>query len=110
MYLIAEVSPGAKPGSDKRPHGRAKLHAAGSGRPAAAQTHAEAYRRPAAPQLDDAVEKLSAQIAAFDRAYKTEEKRICLNLSGATLDETPTGSLKDLAAWAEAQVKGTGLV
>ena len=61
-----------------------------------------------AGDLKVAVEKLGAQIAAFDRAYKTEEKRICLNLSGAKLDETPTGSLEDLAAWAEARVEEAG--
>jgi CRISPR system Cascade subunit CasC len=106
MYLIAEVSPGAKLGSTA-PYGRASfmLLEAGDRQP---RSLAEAYRRPAAPELDDAAEKLGAQIAAFDRAYKTEEKRICLNLSGAKLDETPTAPLKDLAAWAEARVKEVG--
>ena len=106
MYLIAEVSPGAKLGSTA-PYGRASfmLLEAGDRQP---RSLAEAYRRPAAPELDDAVEKLGAQIAAFDRAYKTEEKRICLNLSGAKLDETPIAPLKDLAAWAEARVKEAG--
>lgn len=106
MYLIAEVSPGAKLGSTA-PYGRASfmLLEAGDRQP---RSLAEAYRRPAAPELDDAAEKLGAQIAAFDRAYKTEEKRICLNLSGAKLDETPIAPLKDLAAWAEARVKEAG--
>ena len=108
MYLIAEVSPGAKLGSTA-PYGRAgfMLLEAGDRQP---RSLVEAYRRPAAPELNDAVEKLCGQIAAFDRAYETGETRICLNLSGAKLGDTPTGSLADLAAWAEAQVKGTGLV
>ena len=86
MYLIAEVSPGAKLGSTA-PYGRAgfMLLEAGDRQP---RSLVEAYRRPAAPELDDAVEKLGAQIAAFDRAYETGEKRICLNLSGAKLAET----------------------
>ena len=107
MYLIAEVSPGAKLGSTA-PYGRAgfMLLEAGDRQP---RSLAEAYRRPAAPELDDAVEKLGDQIAAFDRAYETGEKRICLNLSGAKLADTPTGSLADLAAWAEARVKEAGI-
>jgi CRISPR system Cascade subunit CasC len=108
MYLIAEVSPGAKLGSTA-PYGRAgfMLLEAGDRQP---RSLVEAYRRPAAPELNDAIEKLNSQLAAFDRAYKTAETRICLNLSGGKLGDTPTGSLADLAAWAETQVKATGLV
>ncbi len=107
-YLIAEVSPGAKLGSTA-PYGRAgfMLLEAGDRQP---RSLVEAYRRPAAPELNDAVEKLQVQLAAFDRAYETDETRICLNLSDAKLGETPTGSLADLAGWAEAQVKETGRV
>ena len=73
-YLIAEVSPGAKLGSTA-PYGRAgfMLLEAGDRQP---RSLVEAYRRPAAPELNDAVEKLS-------------ETRICLNLSGAKLGRDP---------------------
>lgn len=108
MYLIAEVSPGAKLGSTA-PYGRAgfMLLEAGDRQP---RSLVEAYRRPAAPELDNAVEKLGVQLAAFDRAYETGETRICLNLSSAKLGETPSGSLADLATWAEAQLKEAALV
>jgi len=108
IYLIAEVSPGAKLGSTA-PYGRAgfMLLEAGDRQP---RSLVEAYRRPAAPELNDAVEKLRGQLAAFDHAYETGETRMCLNLSSAKIGETPTGSLADLAAWAEAQVEEAGRV
>lgn len=103
MYLIAEVSPGAKLGSTA-PYGRAgfMLLESGDRQP---RSLADAYRTAAAPELDNAVEKLRDKLAAFDRAYETGETRICLNISDVKPGETPTGSLKDLAAWAEARVK-----
>ena len=102
-YLIAEVSPGAKLGSTA-PYGRASfmLLEVGDRQP---RSLVEAYRVPAAPELDDAVGKLRVQLAAFDRAYETGETRMCLNLSRVKFDETPTGSLGDLATWAKARVE-----
>lgn len=105
IYLIAEVSPGAKLGSTA-PYGRAgfMLLEAGDRQP---RSLAEAYRKPAEPSLDDAVEKLAGQLAAFDHAYATGEARICLNLSDTPLPGTAGGSLAELATWAEARVKET---
>ena len=103
VYLIAEVSPGAKLGSTA-PYGRAclMLLEAGDRQP---RSLAEAFRKPAKPNLDDAVEKLECKLAAFDKAYATGECRICLNLSSETLTSAPPGTLADLAVWAQARVK-----
>ncbi|HEY8031175.1 MAG TPA: type I-E CRISPR-associated protein Cas7/Cse4/CasC [Methylocella sp.] len=105
VYLIAEVSPGAKLGSTA-PYGRAgfMLLEAGDRQP---RSLAEAYRKPAEPNLDNAVEKLAGQLNAFDHAYATGEARICLNLSDKPLPGTASGSLAELAPWAEARVKET---
>lgn len=105
VYLIAEVSPGAKLGSTA-PYGRAGfiLLEAGDRQP---RSLAEAYREPADPRLDDTVKQLADQLTAFDRAYATGEARICLNLSDTPLPGAASGSLADLAAWAEARVKET---
>jgi len=100
MYLIAEVSPGAKLGSTA-PYGRAdscfwkRVTAAAQPRGGLPQASRS--------ELNDAVEKLCWSDRNFRRAYETGETRICLNLSGAKLGDTPTGSLADLAAWAEAR-------
>lgn len=102
VHLIAEISPGAKLGSTA-PYGRAGfvLLEAGDRQP---RSLAEAYRKPAKPDLDDAVEKLASQLAKLDRVYATGENRICLNVSDKSLQDTAMGSLTDVATWAEARV------
>lgn len=103
VYLIAEVSPGAKLGSTA-PYSRAgfMLLEAGDRQP---RSLAEAFRKPAKPDLGDAVEKFDSKLAAFDQAYATGESRICLNLSDKSLASASPGTLADLAAWAEARAK-----
>jgi CRISPR system Cascade subunit CasC len=103
VYLIAEVSPGAKLGSTA-PYGRAgfMLLEAGDRQP---RSLAEAFRQPAKPDLGDAVEKLDSKLTAFDQAYATGESRLCLNLSERPLASAPTGTISDLAAWAEARAR-----
>jgi CRISPR system Cascade subunit CasC len=105
VYLIAEVSPGAKLGSTA-PYGRAgfMLLETGDRQP---RSLAEAFRAPTSPELDEAVARLSAKLAAFDKAYATGEKRICLNLSAIPLAGAESGALADLAAWAQARVGET---
>jgi CRISPR system Cascade subunit CasC len=106
IYLIAEVSPGAKLGSTA-PYARAgfMLLEAGDRQP---RSLAEAFRKPAKPDLDEAVEKLESKLAGFDQAYATGESRICLNLSDKLLASASTGTIGDLANWAEARAKEAG--
>ncbi|MCW2315696.1 CRISPR system Cascade subunit CasC [Rhodoblastus acidophilus] len=102
VHLIAEVSPGAKLGSTA-PYGRAGflLLEAGDRQP---RSLAESFRKPAKPDLDAAVGQLGKQLAKFDHAYATGERRICLNLSDVQLGGLPAGSIADLGQWAQAKV------
>lgn len=100
IYLIAEVSPGAKLGSTA-PYGRASfmLLEAGDRQP---RSLAEAYRKPCDPHIDPAVGALSAHLAALDETYATEEERRFMSLAPA--DAPPraaSGSLAALAEWAQ---------
>ena len=100
LYLIAEVSPGAKLGSTA-PYGRASflLLEAGNRQP---RSLAEAYRKPCAPQLVPAVSTLSKHLAEFDAAYATGERRraMCVGCEGVEIPDASLGSLADLAVWA----------
>jgi len=49
------------------------------------------------------VKQLSEKLAVFDKAYATGESRICLNLSGEPIESAATGSLGEIAAWAQAR-------
>lgn len=99
IYLIAEVSPGAKLGSTA-PYGRASfmLLEAGDRQP---RSLAEAYRKPCDPRLGPAVEALSAHLAALDEAYATEEARRVMSLASADVPRAASGSLAALAEWAQ---------
>ena len=99
IYLIAEVSPGAKLGSTA-PYGRSSfmLLEAGDRQP---RSLAEAYRKPCDPHLDPAVEALSAHLAALDEAYATEEARRVMSLAPADVPRAASGSLAALAEWAQ---------
>ena len=101
IHLIAEVSPGAKLGSTA-PYGRAGLVLleAGDRQP---RSLADAFRKPAKPEMDAAVQQLREKLSAFDKAYATGESRICLNLSDVPIESAATGSLAEIAAWAQAR-------
>lgn len=98
VYLIAEVSPGAKLGSTA-PYGRAGLVLleAGDRQP---RSLAEAFRKPCAPHLGPAAEALSTQLAKFDETYETGEERIALSLANAPIPGAAAGTLRALAEWA----------
>ena len=100
IYLIAEVSPGAKLGSTA-PYSRASfmLVEAGNRQP---RSLAEAYRTPCAPHLDAAVSALSSHLAALDDAYATGEKRRVMSLVSNEVPRAERGSLADLAHWVKA--------
>ena len=102
IYLIAEVSPGAKLGSTA-PYGRASLMLleAGSRQP---RSLAEAYRRPCKAHIGSAVDALSRHLAGLDEAYATGEARRVMSLQkleDVQLPGAARGALADLAGWAQ---------
>jgi len=98
VYLIAEVSPGAKLGSTA-PYSRASLMLleAGDRQP---RSLAEAFREAVAPGTAPAVSALSEQLAALDAAYATGEARRLMSLVNTEIPGAERGTLADLAAWA----------
>lgn len=98
VYLIAEVSPGAKLGSTA-PYSRATLMLleAGDRQPRAL---AEAFRTPCAPETGQAVSALSAHLEALDAAYATGETRRVMTLANTEVPGASRGALADLAGFA----------
>lgn len=109
VYLIAEVSPGAKRGSTA-PYGRAgfMLLEAGDRQP---RSLAGAYRVAGDCSLERSIGRLSDHLAVLDGAYATGEDRRHLSIANEAAPATATvaGSdvfggdrcaLADLAAWA----------
>ena len=100
VYLIAEVSPGAKLGSTA-PYGRASfmLLETGNRQP---RSLAEAYRQPCAPYVGPAVTALCNHLAALDETFATGEERVAMSLIKTKVPGSESGSLADLANWAKA--------
>jgi len=98
LYLIAEVSPGAKLGSTA-PYDRASflLVEAGDRQP---RSLAGAFRKAAEPDLDKAVDALARHLKQLDEVYATGEARRYISLSEVALDGAERGTLADLASWA----------
>jgi CRISPR system Cascade subunit CasC len=98
LYLIAEVSPGAKLGSTA-PYDRANfmLVEAGDRQP---RSLAGAFRKAIEPDLDQAVDALARHLKLLDEVYATGEARQYLSLSDIALNGAERGSLAKLAAWA----------
>lgn len=98
VYLIAEVSPGAKLGSTA-PYVRPGLMLleAGDRQP---RSLAEAFAEPCARRLPDAVEALKEHLARLDAVYATGETRRFMSLLDAPIPDAGRGSLAELAAWA----------
>lgn len=103
VYLIAEVSPGAKLGSTA-PYGRASfmLLESGDRQP---RSLAEAYRSPCEPHVEPAVRALADHLQRLDAAYATGETRRAMSLVPSDVPSAETGSLADLAMWAQALSK-----
>jgi len=101
VYLIAEVSPGAKLGSTA-PYGRADLMLieVGDRQP---RSLAGAFRKPAEPKLEDAASRLSSHLARLDDAYATGEARLYLSLVDAPIESAEKTSIEGLAEWAAQQ-------
>ncbi|GGB49159.1 type I-E CRISPR-associated protein Cas7/Cse4/CasC [Roseibium aquae] len=98
VYLIAEVSPGAKLGSTA-PYSRASLMLleAGDRQP---RSLAEAFRKPCPPETGQAVAALSDHLGALDAAYATGEIRCVMTLANQDVPMAKRGTLADLAAFA----------
>ena len=98
VYLVAEVSPGAKLGSTA-PYGRAAflLLEAGDRQP---RSLAGAYRAPCEPQLESAVANLAGHLAELDAVYATGEERRAMSLVRKEIPGARLGPLADLAQWA----------
>ena len=103
IYLIAEVSPGAKRGSTA-PFGRADLMLieAGDRQP---RSLAAAYRKPVPHNCEKAVKALNHHLALLDETYETGEARRYLSLVDTPLNGAEKLSLKALAEWAAGHVK-----
>jgi CRISPR system Cascade subunit CasC len=102
IYLIAEVSPGAKLGSTA-PYGRAEmvLVEAGDRQP---RSLSAAFREPVAPSLPAALVATSTHLATMDRLYETGEARRALHTLNEEFPGAPRGSLREIAEWAKAAV------
>jgi len=102
IYLIAEVSPGAKLGSTA-PYGRAEmvLVEAGDRQP---RSLSAAFREPAAASLPAALAKMKQHLETMDRLYETGEARRSLHTLNDELPAAPRGSLREIAEWAKATV------
>lgn len=102
IYLIAEVSPGAKLGSTA-PYGRAELVLveAGDRQP---RSLSGAFRDPVAPSLPAAIAAAKEHLETMDRLYETGEARRSLHTFNEELPSAPRGSLRDIAEWAQAAV------
>ena len=98
LYLVAEVSPGAKLGSTA-PYSRASflLVEAGDRQP---RSLAEAFRTPCAANTGIAVGRLVEHLAALDAAYATGEVRRVMSLANADVPGAERGTLAELAAFA----------
>lgn len=103
VYLIAEVSPGAKLGSTA-PYGRASfiLLESGDRQP---RSLAEAFRSPSEPHVEPAIAALADHLQRLDAAYATGETRRTMALVPTDVPSAETGSLADLAMWAQALPK-----
>lgn len=98
VYLIAEVSPGAKLGSTA-PYSRASflLIEAGDRQP---RSLAEAFRTPCAANTGVAVGNLAEHLTSLDAAYATGETRRVMSLANANVPGAERGTLAELAAFA----------
>ena len=106
IYLIAEVSPGAKRGSTA-PYGRAEmvLVEAGDRQP---RSLSAAYRGKVKADLSSAMEATAGHLATIDRLYETGERRRALSVWNGTLPNAEPGSIRDIAEWAKSEVLATG--
>lgn len=99
LYLIAEISPGAKLGSTA-PYSRASfvMVEAGDRQP---RSLAESFRTACKAETGQAVAALAEHLAALDAAYATGETRRVMSLANAEVPGASRGTLADLADFAK---------
>jgi CRISPR system Cascade subunit CasC len=102
IYLIAEVSPGAKVGSTA-PYGRAEmvLVEAGDRQP---RSLSAAFRNPTGANLSAAMAATKRHLQWMDDTYETGEKRRALSMWNEELPGTSRASIRGIAEWAKAAV------
>lgn len=102
-HLIATVSPGAKRGSTA-PYAYADLMLieAGKRQP---RSLANAFRKPAKAQVEDATERLSCHLEKLDNAYGAAETRGMMSLEDCEIPGTTRLNLDALASWAAETVR-----
>lgn len=102
LYLIAEVSPGAKLGSTA-PYGRAEmvLVEAGDRQP---RSLSAAFRDPVAPSLPAALAAAKSHLETMDRLYETGEARRAMHTWNEDFPGAPRNSLREIAQWSKAAV------
>ena len=103
VHLIATVSPGAKLGSTA-PYAAADLMLieAGSRQP---RSLANAFRKPAKAQVDDAVSKLSDYLGKLDKCYGNGEARRMMSVDDYDLPGAQWLDCESLANWAADAVR-----
>lgn len=99
VYLIAEVSSGAKLGSTA-PYSRAALMLLETG-DRQPRSLAEAFRAPCRPGTAPALTALTDHLAALEAAYATGETRHVMSLANTEIPEAERGTLATLADWAK---------
>ena len=103
LHLIATVSPGAKLGSTA-PYACADLMLveAGSRQP---RSLANAFRKPAKSQIEDAMEKLSCYLGKLDAAYGGKEIRRVTSVEDSNIPNSERLGMDALASWAADAVR-----
>ncbi len=103
IHLIATVSPGAKLGSTA-PYAAADLMLieAGSRQP---RSLANAYRKPAKPQVNDAATNLSDYLGRLDSCYGSNEARRMMSVADCSLPAAKRLNCVNLAEWAADAVR-----
>lgn len=97
VHLIATVSPGAKLGSTA-PYTYADLMLVEAGK-RQPRSLANAFRRPAKAQVEDATERLSCHLEKLDYAYGASEVRKLMALEECDIPGSERLNLDDLAFW-----------
>ena len=98
VHLIATVSPGAKLGSTA-PYAAADLMLIEAGR-RQPRSLANAFRKPAKAQVNDAVSKLSDYLGKLDRCYGNGEARRMMSVEDCDLPGAQWLDCESLANWA----------
>ena len=103
IHLIAKVSPGAKKGSTA-PYSAAEmiLIEISDNQP---RTLANAFRKPVAPQMDEAMDRLSKYMLRVDKNLVGGESRRMMSIEEYNLPDAQWMDCPSLAAWAGGSIR-----